>query len=237
MSNPNGSLDACQKRIGYTFKNIDLLKTSMTHSSAAKHRGDSNERLEFLGDAILGVVVCQELFERFPDAQEGDLTKIKSAVVSRRVCADVAIGLGLIDWLIVGMGMESGDNLPRSLAAGVLEALIAAIHLDGGGEASRTFILTHMSDEICRAAESEHRFNYKSQLQQLAQQRWNATPQYDLLDEKGPDHSKCFEVAVAIGTRHYPGAWGPNKKEAEQKAALLALIDLGVLDDSVLADA
>ena len=236
MSQDNGTLDACQERIGYAFEDVALLEAAMTHSSAARHRSDSNERMEFLGDAILGMVVCQELFERFPDAQEGDLTKIKSAVVSRRVCADVALALKLPDSLIVGMGMESGDNLPRSLAAGVLEAVIAAIHLDGGVEAARTFILTHMSDEIRRAAESEHRFNYKSQLQQLAQQRWNSTPQYDLLDEKGPDHSKCFEVAVAIGTRHFAGAWGPSKKEAEQKAALLALIDLGVLDHKVLAE-
>lgn len=234
VTKSNGSLDACQERIGYAFKNVDLLKAAMTHSSAARHRSDSNERLEFLGDSVLGVVVCQALFEQFPDAQEGDLTKIKSAVVSRRACADVAMELKLPDSLILGMGMDSGDNLPRSLAAGVLEAVIAAIHLDGGIEAARTFILDHMSGEILRAAESEHRFNYKSQLQQLAQQRWNSTPQYDLLDEKGPDHSKCFEVAVAIGTRHFPGAWGPSKKESEQKAALLALIDLGVLDERAL---
>jgi ribonuclease-3 len=115
------------------------------------------------------------------------------------------------------------------VAAAALEAIIAAVYLDGGLEAAREFILRHMGEELQVAADSEHRFNYKSQLQQVAQQRWNATPQYELLDEKGPDHSKCFEVAVTIGARQFPGAWGPSKKEAEQKAALLALVELGEL--------
>jgi ribonuclease-3 len=227
-------LDACQASIGYTFKDPELLRAALTHSSAARHRRDCNERMEFLGDAILGIVVCEELYNRYPEAQEGDLTKIKSAVVSRRTCAVVAQKLDLPDVLVLGMGMESGEHLPRSLAAGVLEALIAAIHIDGGLDAAREFILRHMNDEIVAAAESEHRFNFKSQLQQLAQRRWNLTPQYDMLDEKGPDHSKCFEVAVAIGTRHFPGAWGPSKKEAEQKAAYLALIELGEVDADAL---
>jgi ribonuclease-3 len=227
-------LDACQASIGYTFKDPELLRAALTHSSAARHRRDCNERMEFLGDAILGIVVCEELYNRYPEAQEGDLTKIKSAVVSRRTCAVVAQKLDLPDVLVLGMGMESGEHLPRSLAAGVLEALIAAIHIDGGLDAAREFILRHMNDEIVAAAESEHRFNFKSQLQQLAQRRWNLTPQYELLDEKGPDHSKCFEVAVAIGTRHFPGAWGPSKKEAEQKAAYLALIELGEVDADAL---
>ncbi len=233
MSKKNGTLDACQARIGYKFRDPGLLKAALTHSSAARHRRDCNERMEFLGDAILGLVVCEELYNRYPEAQEGDLTKIKSAVVSRRTCAVVAQKLELPDVLVLGMGMESGEHLPRSLAAGVLEALIAAIHLDGGLEAARDFILREMNEEIMAAAESEHRFNYKSQLQQLAQRRWNITPQYDLLDEKGPDHSKCFEVAVAIGTRHFPGAWGPSKKEAEQKAARLALHELGELESEL----
>lgn len=224
-------LEALQSRLGYTFRNPGLLKASLTHASSAPERGKSNERLEFLGDAVLGLVVCQALFERYPDAQEGELTKIKSAVVSRRACANVADQLELPDMLSLGKGMDGGHNLPRSLAAAVLEAVIAAIYLDGGLEAARAFILTHMDEELRTAADSEHRFNYKSQLQQYAQKRWSLTPQYDLLDEKGPDHSKCFEVAVTVGPNRFSGAWGRSKKEAEQKAARLALISVGELDE------
>lgn len=225
------ALRALQSRLGYEFRDVELLKASLTHASSAVERGKSNERLEFLGDAVLGLVVCQELFERFPGAQEGELTKIKSAVVSRRACANVADQLGLPLMLTLGKGMDGGHNLPRSLAAAVLEAVIAAIYLDGGLEAARTFILAQMGEEIRMAADSEHRFNYKSQLQQLAQRRWNLTPQYELLDEKGPDHSKCFEVAVTVGPNRFAGAWGRSKKEAEQKAARLALISAGELGE------
>lgn len=227
----SNSIESLQSRLGHKFRRIELLKSALTHASSASDRGQSNERLEFLGDAVLGLVVCQYLFELFPDAQEGELTKIKSAVVSRRACANVADRLDLPQALALGKGMDSGHNLPRSLAAAVLEAVIAAIYLDGGLEPARRFILAHMGDEVRSAADSEHRFNYKSQLQQYAQKRWNLTPQYDLLDEKGPDHSKCFEVAVTVGPNRFVGAWARSKKEAEQKAARLALIAVGELDE------
>jgi ribonuclease-3 len=220
-------LEACQQHIGYQFRNVGLLQSALRHASSANHRRDSNERLEFLGDAVLGLVICQALYERLPDALEGEMTKIKSAVVSRRACAHVARELHLTDGLVLGQGMDSGDHLPVSLAAGTLEAVIAAIYLDGGLEPAQSFILRHMDGELCRAAESLHQFNFKSQLQQWAQREMNATPLYELLDEKGPDHAKCFEIAVSIGGRKFPSAWGPSKKEAEQKAAQLALVALG----------
>lgn len=223
-------LDTCQKNLGYRFKAMDLLQAALTHSSSADVRKNSNERLEFFGDSVLGLVVCEELYERLPDAQEGELTKIKSAVVSRRICAEVAEELRLPDALALGQGLEPGEQLPKSLAAGVLEAVIGAIYLDGGLEAARKFILRTMGDHLDEACESEHQFNFKSQLQQHAQRALNATPQYELLDEKGPDHSKCFEIAVSIGYRQFPSAWGPSKKEAEQKAARVALEELGVLE-------
>lgn len=222
-------LDACQERIGYRFRNVELLEAAMTHASSADLRKNSNERMEFLGDAVLALVVCHALYDTLPEALEGEMTKIKSAVVSRRVCADVAEKLRLTESLTLGQGMDVDEHLPRSLAAAVLEALIAAIYLDGGLEPARTFILTHMGEALQAAAESEHHFNYKSQLQQYAQRKLNQTPQYDLLDEKGPDHSKCFEIAVSLGARQFSSAWGPNKKEAEQKAARLALVELGQL--------
>ena len=231
MSDTPNPLDACQERIGYQFRNLDFLKAAMTHSSSADVRRDSNERLEFLGDAVLGLVVCHTLFEKLPDAMEGDLTKIKSAVVSRRACARVAENLRLTEALKCGQGMEVGEQMPPSLAAAALEALIAAVYLDGGFEAARDFVREHMADEIEQAARSEHQFNFKSQLQQYAQRELGGTPSYQVLDEQGPDHAKCFEIAVSIGHRYYPGAWGPNKKEAEQKAARLALMALGRLKD------
>jgi ribonuclease-3 len=223
------ALDECQDRLGYHFENLDLLRFALRHASSADRRRDSNERMEFLGDAVLGLIVCQALYEQLPDALEGDMTKIKSAVVSRRACARVASALRITDGLVLGQGMESGDNLPRSLAAGTLEAIIAAIYLDGGLEAAREFVLRVMGDELQRCTESQHQFNFKSQLQQWAQREMNATPNYELLDEKGPDHAKCFEIAVSIRGRQFPSAWGPNKKEAEQKAAQLALIELDEL--------
>jgi ribonuclease-3 len=231
MRNSVDLYDECQERIGYRFRDVALLQAALTHSSSASSRVDSYERLEFLGDAVLGLVVCQELYERLPDAMEGELTKIKSAVVSRKTCAQVAEKLRLPDALSLGQGMEPGDQLPKSLAAGVLESVIGAVYIDGGLDAAREFILTHMADEIRETTDSEHQFNYKSQLQQHAQRQLNGTPIYELLDEKGPDHSKCFEVAVTIGRRQFPGAWGPSKKEAEQKAAKLALVLLGVLEE------
>lgn len=233
MSQSPALIQVCQQRLDYRFRDISLLEAALTHASSADSRRDSNERLEFLGDAVLDLVVCQELYERLPDALEGELTKIKSAVVSRQVCARVADKLQLPEALTLGQGMENGDRLPRSLAAAALESVIAAIYLDGGLEAAREFILRQMDDEIHKANQSDHQFNFKSQLQQYAQRKLHTTPVYELLDEKGPDHAKCFEIAVSIGPRQFPGAWGPNKKEAEQKAALLALKQLGVATDEL----
>jgi ribonuclease-3 len=222
-------LEDVQQRIGYHFRNPDLLRAALKHASSADHRRDSNERMEFLGDAVLGLVVCEALFQALPDAQEGELTKIKSAVVSRAACARVATNLQLADALVLGQGMGFDGQLPKSIVAAALESVIAAVYLDGGMEAARDFVLRAMRPEIDSAVQSEHHFNYKSQLQQHAQRLFNHTPHYELLDEKGPDHAKCFEVAVSIGSQRFPGAWGPNKKEAEQKAARLALESLGVL--------
>jgi ribonuclease-3 len=230
------TLEACQDRIGYRFKDPTLLKAALTHASSADRRRDSNERMEFLGDAVLGLVVCQTLYEQMPNALEGDMTKIKSAVVSRRTCARVAYRLKLTDGLVLGQGMDTGEQLPKSLLAGTLEAVIAAVYLDGGLPAAERFIVEHMGPELEEARESQHQFNYKSQLQQWAQRELNATPIYELLDEKGPDHSKCFEVAVTIAGRQFESAWGPTKKEAEQKAANRALLTVGEVSSITARD-
>jgi ribonuclease III len=216
-------LEECQTAIGYRFRQPEILRSSLTHASGANTRLASNERLEFLGDAVLGLITCEQLYLRFPDYQEGDLTKIKSVVVSRRTCARFSRQLNLGDYLFLGKGMHLHTAVPASLLADVYESLVAAIYLDGGLEAARTFILRHLGPEIEQVAEEAHGGNFKSQLQQVAQREFNATPQYVLLDEKGPDHSKCFKIAAVIGRHTYAGAWGRNKKEAEQRAAMNAL--------------
>ncbi len=220
------SLLQCQKLIEYQFKDAALLGLALTHSSVAPTRLHSNERLEFLGDSILGIVVCEDLYQRYGHLLEGEMTRIKSAVVSRHTCALVAQELGLGELLHLGKGLVSASGLPQSIAAAVLEAIIGAIYLDGGLEAARIFILRHMLPHIQATFDNHHMRNYKSLLQQLAQCHFGCTPLYQVLDEKGPDHSKCFELAVAIGGRQFPSAWGKSKKEAEQKAAMRAMEEL-----------
>jgi len=212
-----------QKVLGYRFQSTDLLIKSLTHASRADSRVKSNERLEFLGDAVLGLVVCDELYRRFAGWLEGDLTKVKSMVVSRRVCAEIADEIGLTQLLILGNGIDPQSGLPVSLRAAVYEAVIGALHVEGGFEIAKEFILRTASNHIDTWSTSENRENYKSALQQYAQQWLGATPRYEALDEQGPDHAKCFEVCVVIGSERFPSAWGPNKKDAEQKAAYRAL--------------
>lgn len=227
----NSFFEQFQQQIGYQFQDLGLLAAAFRHASSANNRRDSNERMEFLGDAVLGLIVCHALYESLPEALEGELTKIKSAVVSRATCALVADGMELTDGLVLGQGMDNGLHLPKSLAAGTLEAVIGAIYLDGGLEPAREFVLTQMDEQMRAAVASQHQNNFKSQLQQWAQRELGDTPSYELLDEKGPDHAKCFEIAVAVGDRRFPSAWGTSKKEAEQKAARLALINLGQLPE------
>ena len=219
-------LTECEQAIGYQFDDRELLRSALTHASRADHRLASNERLEFLGDAILGTIICEYLFHSYPDYLEGELTKIKSAVVSRRTCARVSRKLDMGRFLLLGKGVITGSTLPPSLMADVFESLLGAIYLDGGAEAARRFVLVHLDEEISRVAGDESGDNYKSLLQQLAQRDFAATPTYVLRDEKGPDHSKCFKISAVVDGRHFAPAWGRNKKEAEQKAAQNALKEL-----------
>jgi ribonuclease-3 len=224
------TLRQIEQIIGYQFSDSGLLIKAFTHSSAVDNRLLSNERLEFLGDAILAAVICQTLFKRFSGRLEGGLTKLKSMLVSREICAKIARHLGLPKYLKVGKSMASSKALSGSVAAALLEAVIAAIYIDGGFDSARSFILRVFHSTIEQADKEQAQGNYKSLLQQYAQEQYNVIPVYALLDEKGPDHNKCFESEVVIAERHFPSAWGTNKKEAEQKAAFNALIELGVLE-------
>ena len=171
-------------------------------------------------------MVCEILFQQFPEFLEGELTRLKSIVVSRQTCAKISEALGMQEFLILGKGMATHPSVPSSLLADVFESLLAAMYLDGGDQVARQFIINTMGPEIELAAEGEIGSNYKSLLQQLAQREQGTTPVYQLLDEKGPDHSKCFKVAAQIGVKRFQPAWGRNKKEAEQRAARNALSEL-----------
>lgn len=221
---PAELLDGCQAVLQYRFQNVELLKSALTHASGANSRLASNERLEFLGDAVLGLVVCERLFEKFTSFLEGEMTRIKSSVVSRRTCATISKTLGLQKYLQLGKGMQT--EVPANVLADVFESLIAAIYLDGGLEEARQFILRHLGPEIDHVAACTHAENYKSVLQHWSQRESGVSPNYQLLDEKGPEHSKCFKVSAVIGATHYPAAWGRTKKEAEQKAAYNALAQI-----------
>ncbi len=224
-------LDQCQAIIEYQFRNPELLDAALTHSSCADNRLLSNERLEFLGDAVLGLIVCQRLYEIYPEHLEGELTKLKSAVVSRRTCAAISNAIGLTALIRVGRGMEGAGNRPSSLAAGVFESVVAAIYLDGGFENARTFVLKHTETWILQYARTSHQQNYKSLLQQYVQRQLGGTPTYEVLDETGPDHNKSFQVRVVANDRGFSPAWGTTKKDAEQQAALKALQELGMVDE------
>lgn len=220
-------LARCEEALGVRFRDPALLRRALMHASGADHRLGSNERMEFLGDSILNFVVCDRLFREYPQLQEGELTKIKSAVVSRTACAQVAAQLGLERFLIVGKGMKGVASLPSSLLADVFESLLAAIYLDQGLDAATAFLLPLLTPVIEESTDVEGGGNYKSMLQQKSQRDFAAMPRYVVIEESGPDHAKRFRIAVEIEDRAFPPAWGRNKKEAEQLAAKEALEILG----------
>lgn len=216
-------LEECQEAVGYRFRRPELLRAALTHTSGANTRGGSNERMEFLGDSVLGLVTCDLLYRRFPDYQEGDLTKVKSVVVSRKTCALFSQALGLGEYLFLGKGMHAHIDIPMNMLADVFEALVAAIYLDGGYDAAKVFVAEFVEPEIDRVAEAAVASNAKSQLQTVAQREYGGTPRYIVLDEQGPDHDKCFKVVADIDGHRFPPVWGRNKKEAELMAASNAL--------------
>jgi len=218
-------LENCQQLIGYRFQDPQLLLRALTHASSANHKLLSSERMEFLGDAVLGACVCEFLFHRFPSLMEGELTKIKSVVVSGQTCARVSRQLKLDSCIIVGRGMANSKT-PASLLGDVFEAIVAAIFLDRGWEAARDFVLKQMRREVEKAVETSHESNFKSQLQHHAQKLLNLSPSYTVLAEQGPDHKKFFLISVRLGERDFAAAWGRNKKQAQQRAACNALAEL-----------
>jgi ribonuclease III len=222
-------IQRAQEVLGHEFADPALLELALTHSSTTENGLRSNERLEFLGDAVLGLIVCSLIYRTFPGYREGEMTKIKSLVVSRDTCAHIARDLGVEGMLILGKGMQKNGALPPSLSACAFESLIGALFLDGGYGAADRFVGPLVGPLIERAAASGHQQNFKSVLQQHAQRAFGGAPAYRVLDEQGPDHAKCFKVRVELGARCFEACWGSTKKRAEQEAALAALRELGLV--------
>ncbi len=212
--------------IGYRFKNITLLQNALTHSSYANERWHdslmSNERLEFLGDSILGMVVADYLYRNFPQRPEGELTKMRADMVCEASLAQVAHQIKLGDHLLLGHGEEQGGGRDRaSILADATESVIAACYLDGGMEAAKAFIETFI---LCNVPTGRlHNKDHKTALQELIQQRKNQTLTYTLVGERGPDHDKEFSVEVSLNGRPIGTGVGSSKKRAEQDAARVAL--------------
>ncbi|MFO0794232.1 MAG: ribonuclease III [Candidatus Brocadiaceae bacterium] len=212
-------LNECQLTIGYSFHNIIVLEKALTHTSCRLENNFSNERLEFLGDAVLGMIISDYLYRTLPQCSEGELTKIKSVVVSQSTLARVSLEANLKEFLFVGRGLNDINLFPKSLLANVFEAIIGAIYLDGGLDAAYNFTIKYLKKEIDTVCNNQHEKNYKSILQQYSQKEFGVTPGYQVLQQIGPDHGKSFEVIVLIKGNEYGKGWGKSKKEAEQFAA------------------
>ncbi len=233
---PEELIRKLEESLQYRFQDRAHLHRALTHSSARSRELGCNERLEFLGDSILGLVIAEYLYHHFPDEEEGVLSMIKSVVVSAKTLSVKAKDLALDGLIVVGRGLGDNRALPKSLLCNAFEALIAAIYLDGGLAPAKTFILRNLESSIGDVVRNEHDRNWKSILQDHAQRTWTAIPAYRVLRELGPDHGKFFQVAVEVnGTRH-PAAWGKSKKEAEQRAARAALVSLGLEEPPAVAD-
>ena len=216
-----------EQRLDYRFKNPDLLRTALTHKSFVNENPallrEDNERLECLGDAVLDLAVGHLLMDRFPVRSEGDLSKRRASIVNEQGLYEVAARLGLGDWLFLGRGEEqTGGRKKASLLADACEAVLAAVYLDGGFDAA-FHVITGLFEERLAAIEKAGGEDFKTQLQEVVQARLRQVPRYTVVGESGPDHEKVFEVAVVVGGQELARASGRSKKEAEQRAAHLAL--------------
>jgi ribonuclease-3 len=212
-----------EKRLGYTFKSKTLLRQALTHSSAKDDSNPSNERLEFLGDSVLGLVITEHIFNTHPDLDEGELTAIKSIVVSKASLMQVGRKLKVRPHIKVGRGIAKNRSLPESLVANSVEALIGAIYKDSGIRQGKRFVMTFFGGLTDRALKTRRNMNYKSRLQYYVQKKFGLTPHYKLLSMEGPEHSKTFTLSAIVGSREFPPGSGKTKKDAGQKAAQQAL--------------
>jgi ribonuclease-3 len=222
------SYDKVQEKIGYSFSNPEYLKRALTHSSYANEMKSEkilhNERLEFLGDSVLGIVVSDHLFSAYPELAEGELTKIRARVVCERTLGEIAKRLDLGGFMFFGRGEEATGGRERiSILADALEALIAAIYLDGGIEPARTFILDRFDSKIEDATKGRVFIDFKTHLQEIVQVEKNQVLAYEVIREEGPDHSKIFHTRVSLNGKEIGIGKGRSKKESEQEAAKVGI--------------
>ena len=220
-------LDAIEEKLGYVFENKGFLVLSFVHRSFLnEYRGSSlehNERLEFLGDSVLGLALADYLYHRLPAHPEGLLSQLRSRLVDANSCAQYLQKLGLPEHILLGKGeVLSEGRAKTSILADVFEALLGAIYLDGGLPTAKSFLLLHFETEFEAAIGSPPR-NYKAELQDFSQKQFQRTPVYKIVDETGPDHAKVFHVMVFVDGEEAGLGAGASKKEAEQRAAFDAL--------------
>ncbi|MDR2953288.1 MAG: ribonuclease III, partial [Treponema sp.] len=222
---------AFQKAAGFKFKKTDLLNLSFTHRSISNETGvrANNERLEFLGDAVLGAVCATLLYHKFPEKSEGELAKIKAVVVSEDILAGIARVLKIDDMMLFGKGEElSGGRTKKAILADALEALIGAIFIDSGYKTAFDFVSRCLLPEIGRVTQANFRKDYKSLLQEYCQREYRTYPEYVLVKRSGPDHDRTFWTDVLINGETLGSGIGGSKKSAEQEAARMALEKLEV---------
>ena len=216
-------METLQEKLNYRFRDPGLLETALTHSSYAnEHHCPNNERLEFVGDSVLGMAVATHLYQCFPELPEGRMTRLRAELVCERGLYEVAVDMGLGRCLRLGRGEElSGGRERHSILADCVEAVIAALYLDGGLETARAFIDAHILSKLSEDDALTH--DYKTELQELVQQTPGQSVSYTMTGESGPDHDKRFSVAVSLLGETIGSGEGRSKKEAEQRAAKTAL--------------
>ncbi len=223
-------MEQLEARLGYTFTDRSKLDNALTHSSYANespHTRRSNERLEFLGDAVLGFCAAKTICRLYPDMPEGGLTRLRAELVCEASLHQVALRLGLGEYIHLGKNEEcNGGRTRTSILADCVEAVIAAIYLDGGLESAERFIESHILNDV-EAGRRPARTDYKTQLQELLQRAGGAAPVYTIVHEFGPDHDKTFTASVFLHDGAHAEGRGKSKKEAEQAAARAALEKLG----------
>ncbi len=221
------NLDKVQEIIGYRFIDNGLLALALTHrsySSTSSDNDESNERMEFVGDSVLGLVIAHQLFKDHPDWREGELTKVKALLVNETTLAEVGKEIGLNKHILLSAEEEkSGGSERASIVSDAMESVIAAIYLDGGFDTAKKFVLEQIYSRKADVRADSSQRNYKGELLELAQGRGESMPRYDVVSQTGPDHEKTFNVVVSINGRALGSGIGLSKKEAEQKAAAEAL--------------
>lgn len=227
-------LQLFERHTGIRFRELEFLNQAFTHRSFANElseTGENNERLEFLGDSVLGLVVSEYLYTSLPDQPEGELARIKSFVVSEASLSEISRGLRVDNFILIGKGEEySGGRSKKAILADCLEAIIGAYYLDSGFEPAEKFIHTMLIPEINKVLENRHAKDYKTLLQEHVQKRMKTYPKYRVVQKTGPDHDKTFWIEVHVGDRSFGAGKGKNKKEAEQEAARLAFEAMNVVE-------